>query len=137
MKIIVKIKIKKMSKNDNQNIIHIINKKYEKKISSVSKTTAITNENNENNNNDNINRKIKRHISFKDDFLTIIDVESWKELNFDVSEIDPEWEKVESNENKNENNIINNYNKKNNNNNRHFNNGKFKEKKAYCECFVF
>ena len=63
--------------NDNQDLIHIVNKKYEKKISSISKATAITNDNNN-------NEKIKRHISFKDDFLTIIDVESWKDLNFDV-----------------------------------------------------
>ena len=110
--------------NDNQDLIHIVNKKYEKKISSISKTTAITNDNNN-------NEKIKRHISFKDDFLTIIDVESWKDLNFDVSEIDPEWEKVESIQNKNENNNNNSINKSN------FNKDKFKQKKNYCDCVVF
>ena len=104
--------------NDNQDLIHIVNKKYEKKISSISKATAITNDNNN-------NEKIKRHISFKDDFLTIIDVESWKDLNFDVSEIDPEWKKVESSNNNNLNVIE----KKNINKN--------KDKKISCDCVVF
>jgi hypothetical protein len=104
--------------NDNQDLIQIVNKKYEKKISSISKTTAITNDNNN-------NEKIKRHISFKDDFLTIIDVESWKDLNFDVSEIDPEWKKVESSNNNNLNVIE----KKNINKN--------KDKKISCDCVVF
>ena len=71
-------------------------KTYVKKVSTLSKTTINTNENNEI-----INPKIKKHISFKENFLTIIYVESWKDLNFDVSEIDPEWKKVESSNNNN------------------------------------
>ena len=51
-----------------------------------------------------INPKMKKHISFKENFLVVIDVESWKDFNFDVSEIDPEWKKVESS-NKSLNNI--------------------------------
>ena len=78
------------------NVENKINKTYVKKVSTLSKTTINTNENNEI-----INPKIKKHISFKENFLTIIYVESWKDLNFDVSEIDPEWKKVESSNNNN------------------------------------
>jgi hypothetical protein len=101
-------------------------KTYVKKVSTLSKTTINTNENNEI-----INPKIKKHISFKENFLTIIYVESWKDLNFDVSEIDPEWEKVESIQIKNEKNKNNSINKSN------FNKDKFKQKKNYCDCVVF
>ena len=100
-------------------------KTYVKKVSTLSKTTINTNENNEI-----INPKIKKHISFKENFLTIIYVESWKDLNFDVSEIDPEWEKVESIQIKNEKNKNNSINKSN------FNKDKFKQKKNYCDCVV-
>jgi hypothetical protein len=95
-------------------------KTYVKKVSTLSKTTINTNENNEI-----INPKIKKHISFKENFLTIIYVESWKDLNFDVSEIDPEWKKVESSNNNNLNVIE----KKNINKN--------KDKKISCDCVVF
>ena len=33
-----------------------------------------------------INRNRKQHISFKEDFVCIIDVDSWKEFNIDISE---------------------------------------------------
>ena len=95
-------------------------KTYVKKVSTLSKTTINTNENNEI-----LNPKIKKHISFKENFLTIIYVESWKDLNFDVSEIDPEWKKVESSNNNNLNVIE----KKNINKN--------KDKKISCDCVVF
>ena len=95
-------------------------KTYVKKVSTLSKTTINTNENNEI-----INPKIKKHISFKENFLTIIYVDSWKDLNFDVSEIDPEWKKVESSNNNNLNVIE----KKNINKN--------KDKKISCDCVVF
>ena len=105
-----------MSKNKENKVY----KTYVKKVSTLSKTTINTNENNEI-----INPKIKKHISFKENFLTIIYVESWKDLNFDVSEIDPEWKKVESSNNNNLNVIE----KKNINKN--------KDKKISCDCVVF
>ena len=108
------------------NVENKINKTYVKKVSTLSKTTINTNENNEI-----INPKMKKHISFKENFLVVIDVESWKDFNFDVSEIDPEWEKVESIQNKNEKNNNNSINKRN------FNKDKFKQKKNYCDCVVF
>ena len=89
------------------NVENKINKTYVKKVSTLSKTTINTNENNEI-----INPKMKKHISFKENFLVVIDVESWKDFNFDVSEIDPEWKKVESS-----NKSLNNIDKKINNNN--------------------
>ena len=32
------------------------------------------------------NRNRKQHITFKEDFVCIIDVDSWKEFNIDISE---------------------------------------------------
>ena len=108
------------------NLENKINKTYVKKVSTLSKTTITTNENNET-----VTPKMKKHISFKENFLVVIDVESWKNFNFDVSEIDPEWEKVESIQIKNEKNKNNSINKSN------FNKDKFKQKKNYCDCVVF
>ena len=111
-----------MSFNDKINSIKSINKTYIKKLSIVSKTTTTSNENNEN-----LNQKEKRHIKFKKDFITIIDVESWKELNFDVSEIDPDWKKIENDkiEINNNGNLFDNKNIKK------------KENKIYCEFILF
>ena len=125
-----------MSINERINSIKIINKTYVKKLSIVSKTTATSNENNENS-----NQKEKRHIKFKEDFLTIIDVESWKELNFDVSEIDPDWKKVENDkiEINNNRNLFDNKNIKNCfiSENKVVSNMKKKENKISCECILF
>ena len=119
-----------MSINERINLIKTINKKYVKKLSIISKTTATSNENIENS-----NQKEKRHIKFKEDFLTIIDVESWKELNFDVSEIDPHWKKVENVKKED----INNKNNKDCNisDNKIILNMKKKDNKISCECVMF
>lgn len=125
-----------MSFNDKINSIKSINKTYIKKLSIVSKTTTTSNENNEN-----LNQKEKRHIKFKKDFITIIDVESWKELNFDVSEIDPDWKKVENDkiEINNNRNLFDNKNIKNCfiSDNKVVSNMKKKENKISCECILF
>jgi hypothetical protein len=125
-----------MSFNDKINSIKSINKTYIKKLSIVSKTTTTSNENNEN-----LNQKEKRHIKFKKDFITIIDVESWKELNFDVSEIDPDWKKVENDkiEINNNRNLFDNKNIKNCfiSENKVVSNMKKKENKISCECILF
>ena len=125
-----------MSINERINLIKTINKKYVKKLSIISKTTATSNENIENS-----NQKEKRHIKFKEDFLTIIDVESWKELNFDVSEIDPHWKKVE-NDNKEVRSNLYNFDNKNIkdciiNDNNIISNMKKKENKISCGCVMF
>ena len=106
----------------------ILNKNYKKQLSTLSRTTSSTYEKDLE-----INQN-KKHISFKDNFLTIIEVESWKELNIDVSENDPKWEKVQSNETINNNNenkeknntIIKNQNKIINN-----------KQKISCDCTIF
>ena len=125
-----------MSFNDKINSIKSINKTYIKKLSIVSKTTTTSNENNEY-----LNQKEKRHIKFKKDFITIIDVESWKELNFDVSEIDPDWKKVENDkiEINNNRNLFDNKNIKNCfiSENKVVSNMKKKENKISCECILF
>ena len=125
-----------MSFNDKINSIKSINKTYIKKLSIVSKTTTTSNENNEY-----LNQKEKRHIKFKKDFITIIDVESWKELNFDVSEIDPDWKKVENDkiEINNNRNLFDNKNIKNCfiSDNKVVSNMKKKENKISCECILF
>ena len=125
-----------MSINERINLIKTINKKYVKKLSIVSKTTATSNENIENS-----NQKEKRHIKFKEYFLTIIDVESWKELNFDVSEIDPHWKKVE-NDNKEVRSNLYKFDNKNIkdciiNDNNIISNKKKKENKISCGCVMF
>ena len=110
------------------NLENKINKTYVKKVSTLSKTTMTTNENNET-----VTPKMKKHISFKENFLVVIDVESWKNFNFDVSEIDPEWKKVESS-----NKSLKNIDEKINNNNKNCNhNNNNKDKKVSCECAIF
>ena len=91
--------------NENYCKTSILNKNYKKQLSTLSRTTSSTYEKDLE-----INQN-KKHISFKDNFLTIIEVESWKELNIDVTERDPKWGKVQSNENINNNNNISNNNK--------------------------
>ena len=48
-----------------------------------------------------INRNRKQHISFKEDFVCIIDVDSWKEFNIDISESKTYFKKIKPILNKN------------------------------------
>ena len=41
-------------------------------------------------------QKNERHVTFQTNFLIVIDVESWRQYNIDVTEKDPNWHKVES-----------------------------------------
>jgi hypothetical protein len=119
-----------MSMNENYCKTSIVNKNYKKQLSTLSRTTSSTNEKDF----EIINHN-KKHITFKDNFLTIIEVESWKELNIDVTETDPDWEKVQSNE-INKNNINDNINQNNNvitNQNKVIN----IKKKISCDCTMF
>ena len=117
-----------MSMNENYCKNSLVNKNYKKQLSSLSRTTSSTKEKDF----DTINRN-KKHISFKDNFLTIIELESWKELNIDVTERDPKWGKVQSNENINNNNNISN----NNNIIKKQNNTINIKQKISCDCTVF
>ena len=77
------------------------------------------------------NYKEKKHVTFGINFINVIDVESWKEFNFDVCETDADWVKVEP-ETKittKNNNIINNNTIKNINIK--------KDDKVSCQCKIF
>ena len=84
-------------------------------------------------------QKNERHVTFHTNFLNIIDVESWRKFNIDVTEKDPNWHKVESQpEDKNIENILNKkitpvYENLSNNDK----NLKLKKEKISCQCTVF
>ena len=84
-------------------------------------------------------QKNERHVTFHKNFLNIIDVESWRKFNIDVTEKDPNWHKVESQpEEKNIENILNKkitpVSENLSNNNEHL---KLKKEKLSCQCTVF
>ncbi len=77
----------------------------------------------------------KRQVSFPFNFLCVIEVESWKEYNFDVTEQDPEWQKVEP-EKKNVSNVSNYDNNIVNHNKKSINKKKDKDLNS-CRCEIF
>ncbi len=77
----------------------------------------------------------KRQVSFPFNFLCVIEVESWKEYNFDVTEQDPEWQKVEP-EKKNVSNVSN-YDKNIVNHNKKSINKKKDKDLNSCGCEIF
>ena len=85
-------------------------------------------------------QKNERHVTFQTNFLIVIDVESWRQYNIDVTEKDPNWHKVESEpEEKNIEEILNRkiitpVNEKLINNDKQLN---VKKDKISCQCAVF
>ncbi len=85
-------------------------------------------------------QKNERHVTFQTNFLIVIDVESWRQYNIDVTEKDPNWHKVESEpEEKNIEEILNRkiitpVNENLINNDKQLN---VKKDKISCQCDVF
>ena len=85
-------------------------------------------------------QKNERHVTFQTNFLIVIDVESWRKYNIDVTEKDPNWHKVESEpEEKNIEEILNRkiispVNENLINNDKQLN---VKKDKISCQCAVF
>ena len=85
-------------------------------------------------------QKNERHVTFQTNFLIVIDVESWRQYNIDVTEKDPNWHKVESEpEEKNIEEILNRkiispVNENLINNDKQLN---VKKDKISCQCAVF
>ena len=85
-------------------------------------------------------QKNERHVTFQTNFLIVIDVESWRQYNIDVTEKDPNWHKVESEpEEKNIEEILNRkiitpVNETLINNDKQLN---VKKDKISCQCAVF
>ena len=85
-------------------------------------------------------QKNERHVTFHSNFLIVIDVESWRKYNIDVTEKDPKWYKVESEtEEKNIEEILNRkritpVNENLINNDKKLN---VKKQKISCQCAVF
>ena len=83
-------KNKKMNGYQNIGIIKNDIEKSYRKYSANSDTSAKTNDESFNK----IIQKNERHVNFKTDFLSVIDVESWRKYNIDVTEKDANWYKV-------------------------------------------
>ena len=83
-------KNKKMNGYQNIGIIKNDIEKSYRKYSANSDTSAKTNDESFNK----IIQKNERHVNFKTDFLCVIDVESWRKYNIDVTEKDANWYKV-------------------------------------------
>lgn len=110
----------------NNNKLTFPKEKSQRKYSDNSNGTSLTNDGSISNG----NIREKRHVLFENNFIEIIEVESWKKFNIDVSEKDGKWIKVESEKKANleNNNCIYKIN-----HNEHLN----KKEKYYCICSVF
>ena len=102
------------------------------KVKSIRNLTSNSDSTSTKNYDESININEKRQVSFPFNFLCVIEVESWKEYNFDVTEQDPEWHKVEP-----EKTNVSNYGNNSVNHNKKIINKKKDKDLNSCGCEIF